>query len=420
MNEGPRAEGSGPLASIGRPQLERLWEAARRRLERNGLAITPSPVHLPDLTDDEVSAICGLLARRRPPGNAIRVRLDDVDTALRGAGFDLGLIAVLEAISGPLEDRRAERRLAEDARSTLWSTADAHDASVSDEVRAWVESLRRRGRMARLGVDDPTVVLSQALTVIGWLLESRDREQREPLPLSVVAASTCGDAHALDPDTPLGTLVSDAVRALASADDLRRAWMGFGVQLDRVNSSTLTFMLPGEPGSMAAGAASSGQPLRVTHRMLEEGFGLDLSALGHVWVCENPAIVSLAADRLGTNCPPLLCLDGMPSSVVSALLRLIRSAGATLSVHTDFDYGGIAICSHVLVRHEAEPWRMGAEDYLAALDGPTTPLTQTIAATPWSPSLADAMNLHHRSIHEEALHPTLLADLAAAPSEKGL
>jgi hypothetical protein len=56
---------------------------------------------------------------------------------------------------------------------------------------------------------------------------------------------------------------------------------------------------------------------------------------------------------------------------------------------------------------------MDAEDYLAAIDGPTLALDRTIPPTPWSPGLADAMNRHRRAVHEEANFPTLLADLAS-------
>jgi uncharacterized protein (TIGR02679 family) len=315
-------------------------------------------------------------------------------------------------MSGPIKDRPTERQVTEDARSTLWSAADDHDAARYDEVRAWIASLRRRGRVARLSVDDPTAVLVEALTVAGWLLDRRAQGWGDPLPLSVVAAMTCGDAHSLDSDSPVGTLVADAVRNLADIDDLRTGWLTFGVQLDRVSSSTLTFMLPGRPGTMAAVAAASGEPLRVTHRMIDEGFGLDTSLLDHLWVCENPAIVSSAADRLGASCPPMLCLDGMPSGVTTTLLSLVCSSGTRLSVHTDFDYGGMAICSHVMNRHQASPWRMDVQDYVVALSGPTLPLPQTIPTTPWSPPLAEAMNFHRRAIHEEAMYSVLLADLA--------
>lgn len=112
----------------------------------------------------------------------------------------------------------------------------------------------------------------------------------------------------------------------------------------------------------------------------------------------------------------MIGLDGMPAGVVAALVDRVRAAGAELRVHTDFDYGGIAIAAHVQSRFDARPWRMSEADYLAALDGPTLALDRTIPPTPWSPGLADAMNTHRRAVHEEAIFLTLLADLDAPPT----
>lgn len=413
MTTGEQADPSERLGALTRPELEVLWTSARARLERTGLSVSSRPLRLSGLSDDEVDAICGLLGRRRPAGNDLSIRLDVLDGVLRNAGFEEGLIEVVDELVGPLVDRRAARRASADARAELWSAAASHDANQLDGVAAWIESLRARGRVARLGASDPMPVLSDALAVVGWLLQRREH-RRDSLPLSVVSAMTLGDAHALDPDAHVGVLVADAARYLADRDDQRTAWLALGVRPDRLSSSTLTFMLPGVTGTVAGAAASSGEPLRVTQRMVDEGFGLDLSALGRVWICENPAIVSLAADLLGVRCPPMVCLDGMPVTVTGSLLAQMRSADAALAVHCDFDFGGIAICAHILDRHAAQPWRMDEADYLAALSGPTLPLERAIAATPWSPGLAGAMSLYSRAIHEEALHEVLLSDLAGA------
>ena len=54
------------VRGLDRPELMRLWSIARKRLERNGRAITTGSILLEDLTDGEVVAVCGVLARRRP------------------------------------------------------------------------------------------------------------------------------------------------------------------------------------------------------------------------------------------------------------------------------------------------------------------------------------------------------------------
>lgn len=192
---------------------------------------------------------------------------------------------------------------------------------------------------------------------------------------------------------------------------MRTAWQTFGIQLDQVNTSALTYMLPDRPGSILAAARSNCQPLRITHRMLDSDLGLDVNVGDQVWVCENPTIVVLAADRLGPSCKPMICTDGMPASVTSRLLVHLRSQGCELLVHADLDAGGIAIVNHLVNRFDASPWRMTALDYTEALTGPTTDLVGAAGSTPWDPDLAVAMKRQGRAVHEEAIAPTLLADL---------
>ncbi len=401
------------LELLGRPELERLWAAARRRLEGNGAALTTTPIVLDDLTDDEVTAICALLAQRRPAGNRLRVTLANLDAALRASSARCGLIETLEVLSGgPVIDRRARRADQRQQVTDLWRTAAAHPAAASEPVERWLASVRQRGRLTRLGVDDPAELLRVALDCAGWLITHQAANIDQPVPLPVLATGRLGDAHGLDPETPLGVLLADAVLTLSGAADVRSAWLSFGVQLDRVSSSALTYLLPGRPGTVVAAARASAEPLRITSRMLERDPGLLLEPGDVVWLCENPAIVSLAADRLGAGCGPLVCLEGMPSSVTGLLLTQLVQLGAVLRVHTDFDLGGVAIMNHVTARHGAAPWRMGCADYLAAAQGASIELEQVIGATPWDPDLSPAMNHQRRAVHEEAIADQLLADLA--------
>lgn len=396
---------------LSRPELARLWDTARRRLERNGRAISASRLELDDLDAAELDSICALLGQRRPAEPKLRIRLDQLDSALSDAGHDGGLIGTLEAISGPIADRPAARAADRQARTALWSAAASHPASNIDGVSDWVDSLRRRGRITRVDTEDPVPFLLDALDTIQHLASRDPIGDGRALPLTVLAATTFGDAHALDEKRPLGALVADGVCRLAGTEDMRAAWQTFGVQLDKVNSSALTYMLPGRPGSILAAARSNCQPLRITHRMLDSELGLDVGALERVWVCENPTIVVLAADRLAADCRPVLCTDGMPASVTSRLLAHLRSQGCELLVHADLDVGGIAIVNHLINRLDATPWRMTEHDYTEALAGPTTDLGSAVGPTPWDPDLAVAMQHQGRAVHEEAIASILLADL---------
>ena len=44
----------------------------------------------------------------------------------------------------------------------------------------------------------------------------------------------------------------------------------------------------------------------------------------------DPNIVSIAADRLGAACAPLVCTDGMPAAAQRVLLKQLSDAGAKL------------------------------------------------------------------------------------------
>ncbi len=75
-----------------------------------------------------------------------------------------------------------------------------------------------------------------------------------------------------------------------------------------------------------------------------------------VLVCENPAVVSAAAERLGGASPPLLCTGGWPNTAVTTLLEALSASGCELRVQCDGDSEGQAIHSHVRREHGAVPW----------------------------------------------------------------
>lgn len=407
----PSSDRSG---SVGGPELGVLWTAIRKRLENNGITITKVPLKLKNLSDTEVIAVCSLLGRRRPKGNDLNVDLRALDELLASSTNGLGLVDALEARSGPLRDRKGERFAKGMARLELWEAAGGHRAAHDPSVSDWLGKLKRTGRLTRLGGDSDT--LADVLDAVDWLLANRETLRSAPLPLSTLASVQLGDAHALDADTVVGALIVEAICHISSLDDSRAAWGSFGVQLDQVSSSALAIGLPGVEGSMCAAAASAGQPLRITWRMIEHRFGLDRRALQRstIYVCENPAVVAMAADRHGALCQPLICTEGMPGSVTSALLDFVVAAGARVEVHADFDQGGLAVARYVMRLCDGSAWRMGADDYLAVVNGPSGRLEQEVGPTDWDPALASAMNHHRRSVHEEAIASTLLDDLVPA------
>jgi len=425
------------IRDLDRPDLVTLWSTLRERLERRPGSLERRPIKLVELTDDEVVALCGLLGRRRPSKNEINIDLVQLDEVLRSGRAQAGLVAVLEALGGPLRDREAERMGAVDDRALLWGSMLSHRVADDPRVRRWIDSLLRRGRLTRLDLAGPDDRIESVMDAVESLLDRLDERRSGELggnvPIAVLAAEWFGDAHALDVggsaagDRVLATLVADAVLQLSGEHDdagsdaaaspdesptLRAAWAEFGVEIDAVNSSVLVLNLPGDATSVLGSASAVGEPMRMTNRALRS---IDDTALAGrvVWVCENPSIVALAADRLGVDCAPMVCTDGMPKTVTSTLLGRLASVGCDIRVHADFDVGGVAIARFVIARWNASPWRFGRAAYLAALaDRRTLPLSGLVAATPWDDRLADAMNEHRLAVHEEAVAATLLTDLA--------
>jgi uncharacterized protein (TIGR02679 family) len=133
-----------------------------------------------------------------------------------------------------------------------------------------------------------------------------------------------------------------------------------------------------------------------------------------VYICENPNLLAIAADRWGRDCAPLVCTDGMPAAAQRCLLSQLARARAQLCYHGDFDWPGLCIGNHALREHGAQPWRFGAADYVAAVrtaPGLGRPLKGKAVEASWDETLTAVMRQHRVSIAEEALADTLLQDL---------
>ncbi|MEG8184230.1 DUF2399 domain-containing protein [Nocardia terpenica] len=238
---------------------------------------------------------------------------------------------------------------------------------------------------------------------------------KTPRMLGELAATLTGDAHALDNDRLAGRL---AVRGLGFALDLPdpvtprdriTAWERVAVSVDTVSGTVLTWNLrpPGtDPWSqMMRMRADLGL---VTHLSLDELTGTTASLTepgAIVSACENPQVLQRAAES-GVG-GPLVCFSGNPSSAGMALTERIR-----LRYHGDFDWPGIAIATRVFAAG-AQPWRMGATDYIRAVSSgiPRIPLTGRDTATPWDDRLHSAMIHLELAVHEESVPDTLLDDL---------
>ena len=337
--------------------------------------------------------LSGLLRRHLPPGGTrLTVRLEALDAALRAGPAELGLPEVVEQLTGPLRNRPAEAAAAT-------SEIAAARAVVADQpgLALWIDSLAADGTLTRLQRDDGLHLVGTAAAVLAQL-------PADGVPLSVLAVRTAGSAKALDG----GTLPTLVLRALALAGGVatptsawgrRRLWDAHGVVMDPLSSQVLVLGL---------GESTDGEPRRWTLRQLRR---CGVPAAPVLWVCENPAVVAVAADRLGAACPPLLCTEGQPSTAA----RAVVDAAAQVRWHNDWDWPGVRMTASAIERHCASPWRMSAAAYEAAVAAtdPTRlrPLAGRPAPTPWEPELAEAMVAHGVTLEEELVVDTLVADL---------
>jgi uncharacterized protein (TIGR02679 family) len=198
-----------------------------------------------------------------------------------------------------------------------------------------------------------------------------------------------------------------------AADD--ELWASVGVLVGGgITSTALVLNLTAKgDGALATGlsaAAAVGEPIYLTLRQLVHQPVLWCLGPNPISVCENPAVVAEAANRLGSACRPLICTQGQPSTAVTTLLRQLAQAGALIRYHGDFDWAGIRIANGVIARHGAVPWRMETADYLAAQDSGKRLSDDAVDAS-WDPALAMAMRDRGQAIEEERLLDGLLGDL---------
>ncbi|HQX53005.1 MAG TPA: TIGR02679 family protein, partial [Planctomycetaceae bacterium] len=229
--------------------------------------------------------------------------------------------------------------------------------------------------------------------------------------------------HALDHGQPLSTLVIRAAVRLGdsalppSAQERRRVWYRVGVVCDELSSPVLALNLIADErsftGRLLRLSAAEGEPCRITSRqLLRHPPQFDPTSLGErVYVCENPSVLAAAANALGRACPPMVCIDGQPTTAAHLLLTALTRAKLTLWYHGDFDWGGLRIANLMRARYDAHPWRMSTADYLVADSGRGVKLNARAVNAAWDSDLMTAMLQRGFAVHEEQVQGVLIDDL---------
>lgn len=392
---------------LGGDALGVLRARLRRRYGRSsaGSILTPSQLTLSRLEPHERRAIEGLLGRRSRQGGSLRVTLAELDDAVARAGLAQSFRHALELIDGPIPDVVAER--AERERAWHASFSQEHHVRIS----GFLERASARGLVKRLAAGKPEL----ALKMLASASQVLARLPADGVPRSRLAAEALGDAHALDQGRPVATLVLAVLRGEEEERD-RDTWARSGVLVNELAAPVLLLNLPAvmdtPAGRLAQTACDLGTPLHLSLRMLLRPTPTWRVRGCDVFVCENPNVVAIAADRYGVDCAPLVCTDGMPSASQIVLLQQLHEQGAMLRYHGDFDWPGLRIANFVIRTFGARPWRMSADNYAPAghgkaLEGPSV-------AACWDAELAPRMAASGIAVDEEAIADALVGDLACA------
>lgn len=399
------------------PSLTPIWREAAAALDRNGLDWR-GRLRLPDLPGEGRRRL-GILLERRIGSERRTVALTDVAAGVhRLTGRDLpdALAELGHRPAGRREAAAARRAVAAHRREEL-DAAVAREFPGATWAETWRDAVWTGGLLART---DPTDVADLVATVRAVLDTADGAGTRSR---SEVAAQLLGDAHALDSATRLAALVTRALVAGDGPGDERAAWERAGLPLDVVSAPVLTWGLPlcGDAGVAPAvrTLTAGGLPAHLSTMALRSA-PLTVAPGTVVLVTENPRLVEAAAQR---RLPaPVLTTAGNPTTAPSLAIAQLAAAGAALRYHGDVDAAGLAMTARAAAAG-CVPWRMGRDDYLAALDTAarddvTLPHDPAPApATPWDPALAVEFDRRRAVVHEERVMEALLTEHArdAAP-----
>ncbi len=394
---------------LGGCELAALRDRLRARFEKGARR---DEFTLTDLATAERRALAGLLGRPGGGTNStMRLRVSSIDEALLHAGVASTLREALEALDGPIHDLKAAQMARDGAWSALLNSVER------PLLKALVDDPAGSSLLKRFAGSNP----QRAAQLLESVSRVVDRLPERGWPLAQLAAAELGDAHALDAGRAVATLVLRAFGLAQSAVEGERArdqWARLGITVNELAAPVLCLQLPAMGNTVAANvaraAAAAGDPVHLTLRMLLRNPPAWDVAARRVYVCENPSILSIAADRLGVTCSPLVCTNGMPAAAQQTLLRQLVSRGASLAYHGDFDWAGVRIGNFMMRELRASSWRFSAHDYVVACAESTGTLSagERIEAV-WDARLGTEMSAQHIAIHEEAVADVLVSDLAS-------
>jgi uncharacterized protein (TIGR02679 family) len=408
---------------LGGDSLASLRRRLRQRFERGPLDGKLGRLRISNLSRDEHAALAGLLGRPVRFSSSMQIDVQMIDASLSRGGVATSLRGALESIDGPIIH-------ADTARAVLkvgWSNAIS--VATHLDFSSFLQTSSGVGLLKRLSNSDTEVaarLCSRADTVLK-LLPAKGMTRAQ------LAAKSLGDAHALDTGHAVATLVLAVWRKMSLGQDtyeenptvengsvreigedrIRDIWAKAGILVNELARPALFLNLHLNGNQTLP--LSSGEPSYASLRFLLRSDPLWDVRGRDIYVCENPNLLAIAADKLGMNSAPIVCTEGMPAAAQRVILQQLVTAGGRLRYHGDFDWPGLRIGNHVMREFGAVPWRFDVKEYLAAVASAPRPgfgLTGLEVHASWDEALTAAMRTHGLAIAEESLADELLQDLA--------
>ncbi len=374
-------------------------------------------VILEDGTSAERREIASFLAKPPYSGDTIKVRLKDIDVALRRSSFACTLSDVLQAFmpDQPLVTRKEQRASHALYQTDFRAALQAITMHISEGTyeHTWltqgqhgIEWLYAHYKNA--AKDEQERQLQRVRSVIHALQHlpqvDAPAHERHLERLALFAQRTTGNPHALDPDTALGRLFllalndfthtqahppqdaheSEEASVQILQDRLQELhlYATVGLQVDTISSSVAVFNLVKainqegqiDPLLQAAGARILLLPLR---QILE--WQHIVPAKTTIYICENPQVFEEVVERNSSEgtLPTLICTSGWPSVAALMLLDLLlaQSPDNALCYSGDFDLKGLQIATYFMARYpnSCHLWHFDSDAYTLALQNGGVP-----------------------------------------------
>lgn len=393
------------LRLLGGAELSDLRARLRRRYELGPADGKLPSIQVGKLNQTERAALASLVGRKGGVATSITIDVAEIDRALSDAGIAPSLRAALERLDGPIVHRETELSRIRDRWASVLSSC------LHRDLVAYLSSPLNSGVLKRLSgnqSDFASVICRQTEGILVRLPAAG-------VPRAQIAAELLGDAHGLDSARPVATLTLAVLRNRSSADtgDDRDTWAAVGILVNELARPALFMNMPcsGLP-------VSSGEPQYASLRLLARR-PPDWAMAGRaILVCENPNLVAILADRLGTACPPVVCVDGHLGAAQRTILKQLKASGADLRYHGDYDWPGISIANNVIAKYGAVPWHFSAADYIAAAESApqlAAPLSGRPVVASWDEDLTAAMTRTGIKIEEEAIAERIIRLLSEEP-----